>query len=160
MKPKFRADCAMRNLRSLFRPFQTRSLLSHLHPSSSKAKRTDYRDQICGFSCTAAPRSHSPIEDDDSSHHLYEPIEGVERLEGYRRGGYHCMRIGDHIHNRYQVAQKLGHGTYSTIWLARDQTLEGMANMLPSKCASRIPILLNAASWRNFPARNKAQIPA
>jgi len=45
----------------------------------------------------------------------------VEKLEGYRVGGYHSMTIGDHIHNRYQVVQKLGHGTYSTIWLARDQ---------------------------------------
>lgn len=64
--------------------------------------------------------SHSP-KGDDSSHHLYEPIEGVEKLESYRVGGYHSMTIGDHIHNRYQVVQKLGHGTYSTIWLARDQ---------------------------------------
>ncbi|KAJ5153923.1 uncharacterized protein N7500_009362 [Penicillium coprophilum] len=31
------------------------------------------------------------------------------------------MTIGDHIQNRYQVAQILGYGTYSTIWLARDQ---------------------------------------
>ena len=64
--------------------------------------------------------SQSPKED-DSSYHLYEPIEGVEKLESYRAGGYHSMRIGDHIHDRYQVVHKLGHGTYSTIWLARDQ---------------------------------------
>lgn len=68
----------------------------------------------------AALMSHSP-KGDHSSHHLYEPIEGVEKLESYRVGGYHSMTIGDHIHNRYQVVQKLGHGTYSTIWLARDQ---------------------------------------
>jgi serine/threonine protein kinase len=55
------------------------------------------------------------------SRHPYEPIEGVERLEIYCVGGYHPINIGDHIHTRYQVVQKLGHGAYSTIWLVRDQ---------------------------------------
>jgi hypothetical protein len=77
-------------------------------------------NQIRGFFCTAALMPHSP-KDDDYLHHLYEPIEGVEKLESYRVGGYHSMTIGDHIHNRYQVVHKLGHGTYSTIWLVRDQ---------------------------------------
>ncbi|RAH44560.1 protein kinase [Aspergillus brunneoviolaceus CBS 621.78] len=36
---------------------------------------------------------------------LYEPIEDLERMEYYQPGGYH----------------PLGHGTYSTIWLARDE---------------------------------------
>ena len=51
---------------------------------------------------------------------LYEPIEDVERMEYYKAGGYHPVKIGDRFHNRYQVVHKLGHGTYSTIWLARD----------------------------------------
>ncbi|KAL4879936.1 kinase-like domain-containing protein [Aspergillus karnatakaensis] len=37
------------------------------------------------------------------------------------QGGYHPVEIGDHFHHRYRVAHKLGHGTYSTIWLARDE---------------------------------------
>lgn len=52
---------------------------------------------------------------------LYEPIEDVERMEYYRAGGYHPVTIGDRFKNRYQVVHKLGHGTYSTIWLARDE---------------------------------------
>jgi hypothetical protein len=55
--------------------------------------------------------------------HPYIPIEDVEMLERYRPGGYHPVRIGDHLHNRYEVVQKLGYGSYSTIWLARDKTL-------------------------------------
>ena len=51
---------------------------------------------------------------------LYEPIEDVERMEYYKTGGYHPVTIGDRFHNRYRVVHKLGHGTYSTIWLARD----------------------------------------
>lgn len=52
---------------------------------------------------------------------LYEPIEPVERMEYYKDGGYHPVEIGDHFHDRYRVVHKLGHGTYSTIWLARDE---------------------------------------
>ncbi|KAE8166057.1 kinase-like domain-containing protein [Aspergillus tamarii] len=51
----------------------------------------------------------------------YRPIEYVERMEYYEPGGYHPVRIGDYLHNRYRVVHKLGHGTYSTIWLARDE---------------------------------------
>ncbi|KAJ5963344.1 uncharacterized protein N7479_003220 [Penicillium vulpinum] len=102
-----------------FRPFQTRLL--HLRSTSSKSQQTQhYQNQIRGLFCTAALTSHSP-KDDGYSGHLYEPIEGVEKLERYRVGGYPSVTIGDHIHNRYQVVQKLGHGAYSTIWLARDQ---------------------------------------
>ena len=52
---------------------------------------------------------------------MYEPIEDVERMEYYRAGGYHPVTIGDRFHDRYRVVHKLGHGTYSTIWLARDE---------------------------------------
>lgn len=52
---------------------------------------------------------------------LYELIEDVERMEYYEAGGYHPVTIGDRFHNRYRVVHKLGHGTYSTIWLARDE---------------------------------------
>ncbi|KAB8254664.1 kinase-like domain-containing protein [Aspergillus pseudonomiae] len=52
---------------------------------------------------------------------LYEPIEDVERMEYYQAGGYHPVIIGDRFRNRYQIVHKLSHGTYSTIWLARDE---------------------------------------
>lgn len=51
----------------------------------------------------------------------YQPIEGVERLERYRPGGYHPIHIGDVLKGRYRVVHKLGHGAYSTIWLSRDE---------------------------------------
>ncbi|KAJ5288449.1 Srpk [Penicillium antarcticum] len=52
---------------------------------------------------------------------VYEPLEGVERFENYRPGGYHPIQIGDHFHGRYRVVHELGHGSYSTAWLARDE---------------------------------------
>ncbi|KZF19149.1 kinase domain protein [Xylona heveae TC161] len=48
-------------------------------------------------------------------------LENVEELERYRPGGYHPISIGDCLHNRYQIMNKLGFGAYSTIWLARDE---------------------------------------
>ncbi|PWY69952.1 kinase-like protein [Aspergillus eucalypticola CBS 122712] len=41
---------------------------------------------------------------DDTPYFQYQPIEQVERLE-----------------SRYKVIDKLGHGTFSTIWLSRDE---------------------------------------
>jgi len=51
----------------------------------------------------------------------YEYIEDVERLAYYRPGGYHPVTIGDRLGNRYRVIHKLGFGSYSTTWLARDE---------------------------------------
>jgi hypothetical protein len=42
-------------------------------------------------------------------------------MEYYEEGGHHPVEIGDHFHDCYGVVHKLGQGTYSTIWLARDE---------------------------------------
>ncbi|KAH6700105.1 kinase domain-containing protein [Verticillium dahliae] len=47
----------------------------------------------------------------------------VERLEGYRPGGYHPVQLNNRLQERYSIIEKLGHGSYSTIWLARDERL-------------------------------------
>ncbi|GKZ65025.1 hypothetical protein AnigIFM60653_007610 [Aspergillus niger] len=72
----------------------------------------------CAFASTAFKLI--PTGDKCSPNVLYEPLEGVERIEHYRPGGYHPIQIGDHHHGRYQVIHKLGYGSYSTTWLARD----------------------------------------
>ncbi|TQN68767.1 Serine/threonine-protein kinase SRPK [Colletotrichum shisoi] len=50
----------------------------------------------------------------------YEYVEDVEALSDYRPGGYHPIRIEDVLHERYRVIHKLGHGAFSTAWLALD----------------------------------------
>lgn len=45
---------------------------------------------------------------------------GVEGPHLYRPGGYHPVHLGDVHHQRYKAIHKLGYGTYSTVWLARD----------------------------------------
>ncbi|KAK1763008.1 Serine/threonine-protein kinase-like protein [Phialemonium atrogriseum] len=47
--------------------------------------------------------------------------EFVERLHGYRPGGYHPVHLHDRLHDGwYRVIHKLGYGGYSTVWLCRD----------------------------------------
>ncbi|KAG7087532.1 hypothetical protein E1B28_013491 [Marasmius oreades] len=53
---------------------------------------------------------------------LYVPIEHVESCERYCPGVYHPLNIGDILNSRYHIVNKLGFGTYSTVWLARDQS--------------------------------------
>ena len=85
---------------------RTLSLCPYFHRQPSRAFSTASKS-------TALTMSTSRV--------LYEPIESVERMEYYQEGGYHPVEIGDHFHDRYRVVHKLGHGTYSTIWLARDE---------------------------------------
>ena len=44
-----------------------------------------------------------------------------ETCPDYCASNYYPARIGDIIQNRYQIVGKLGYGTTSTVWLARDQ---------------------------------------
>lgn len=53
----------------------------------------------------------------------YEHIDDVERLDYYRPGGYHPIEIGERLRDRYIIVHKLGSGSYSTLWLARDELL-------------------------------------
>lgn len=53
---------------------------------------------------------------------IYYWQEGVENLERYCVGGYHPIQLGDEFsHRRYRVIHKLGYGSFSTVWLAKDQ---------------------------------------
>ena len=53
---------------------------------------------------------------------VYVPEDGVEDLEGYCLGGYHPTHINDEFcGDRYKIINKLGYGSYSTVWLAHDR---------------------------------------
>ncbi|KAJ5353475.1 kinase-like protein [Penicillium brevicompactum] len=75
----------------------------------------------CALTLTASRLTET--NDDISTRLLYEPLEEVERPEYYEPGGYHPVQISDHFHGRYRVVHKLGHGSFSTAWLARDEQL-------------------------------------
>ncbi|KAF2456258.1 protein kinase [Lineolata rhizophorae] len=97
-----------------------RIIIPRFSPAPSRFIRSAPRQ----FFATFSGRMESTTTNDaDSSGYgvEYMPLEGVERLERYRPGGYHPIVIGDHLHGRYRIVHKLGFGTYSTTWLAKDQ---------------------------------------
>lgn len=60
-----------------------------------------------------------------------------EGAEGYRKGGYHPVQLGERFHDgRYTVLQKLGWGHFSTVWLVRDAETGQVAAMKVQKSAS------------------------
>lgn len=58
-----------------------------------------------------------------------KPIEDVEPFYMYDHDGYHPLNIGSPIGDRYRVVDKLGHGSYSTVWLARDKQLQRLVTV-------------------------------
>lgn len=75
----------------------------------------------CGFIPNSRLQSMSFSSTGSAPSFQYELIELVENLDNYQPGGYHPISIDDRLHNRYRVVHKLGHGTFSTVWLALDQ---------------------------------------
>lgn len=55
--------------------------------------------------------------------------DDIEDLERYTKGGYHPVNIDDEIYGRYRIVHKLGFGSYSTVWLARDQQLDRFVSL-------------------------------
>ncbi|KAL8994254.1 MAG: hypothetical protein Q9169_005723 [Polycauliona sp. 2 TL-2023] len=48
--------------------------------------------------------------------------DDVEPLGNYHPGGFHPVNLGDtYCRGRYLIVNKLGFGTYSTVWLAKEQ---------------------------------------
>ena len=61
-----------------------------------------------------------------SAQRMINPLDyniGVpaEDLGNYCPGGYHPILLNDKLHDgRYEIVHKLGFGSFSTVWLARD----------------------------------------
>lgn len=71
-----------------------------------------------GISPPPTPPPRAPKDDEQRFEVITLPCEWVE---DYRPGGYHPVLLGDVFHDgQYKVIRKLGEGSYSTVWLARD----------------------------------------
>jgi serine/threonine-protein kinase SRPK3 len=64
---------------------------------------------------------------------IYSEDEGIE---DYKEGGYHSVHIGEILHGRYVILQKLGWGHFSTVWLSRDTKYNTYVAIKVQKSAS------------------------
>jgi len=58
-----------------------------------------------------------------------------EGADGYRKGGYHPVTVGEVYNGRYQVIAKLGWGHFSTVWLCQDMSYNRFVAMKVQKSA-------------------------
>ena len=83
--------------------------------------------------------STAPVEEDDyyssDDQEDYSDSDN-EGVSGYRKGGYHPVRIGELYNERYLVLKKMGWGHFSTVWLCRDLSTEQAVAMKVQKSAS------------------------
>ncbi|KAH6903322.1 kinase-like domain-containing protein [Coprinopsis sp. MPI-PUGE-AT-0042] len=64
------------------------------------------------------------------SNYPYEQAPGVEHYGNYCPGGYHPTHLGDTFKDgRYTVVNKLGFGSFSTVWLVRDEITDSLASL-------------------------------
>ena len=71
---------------------------------------------------------------------VYQWQEDVENLEAYCSGGYHSIQLGDEFsQGRYRVVHKLGYGSFSTVWLARDSVAKRYVSLkvIAARCSER-----------------------
>lgn len=123
-----RRFAAMRAL--IWVPKSCRKLEPHRISPTQLARSSKHRRRRNIYSSTfflrhmsrSAVESPEQIPDDDDVY--FHVIDGVEEMGRYRPGGYHPVSIGDRLHDRYRVVHKLGYGSYSTAWLARDEQLQ------------------------------------
>lgn len=66
--------------------------------------------------------------DEEIDQFHFDSLDQVEDMRRYRPGGYHPIKLGDMLASstsRYRILHKLGHGSFATVWLARDIRPEG-----------------------------------
>lgn len=61
------------------------------------------------------------LPNSNSQYRFHEVGTPTEWIEEYRPGKFHPIHLGDLLNDaRYKIIRKLGYGSYSTVWLARD----------------------------------------
>lgn len=69
------------------------------------------------------PPSEETSPPSDKSKQRFQEISApTEWIEDYKPRGFHPVHIGDVLcDSRYKILRKLGYGSYSTVWLAKDR---------------------------------------
>jgi serine/threonine protein kinase len=82
-----------------------------------------------------------------------------EGADGYRKGGYHTVTVGEVYNGRYTIIAKLGWGHFSTVWLCKDMQSSRYVAMKVQKSAphyteaayDEIELLAQAAKRQQVP---------
>ncbi|KIW86357.1 hypothetical protein Z517_01753 [Fonsecaea pedrosoi CBS 271.37] len=70
------------------------------------------------------PMPSTTLPKDESEWRFHDTGYPSEWVEMYRSSGFHPINLGDTFKNgQYRVIRKLGYGSFSTVWLARDAVL-------------------------------------
>lgn len=63
---------------------------------------------------------------DSDPEFFFNPPENAEDMSCYKPGGYHPVTLGEILPSspvtgrpRYKILNKLGHGAFATVWLAK-----------------------------------------
>ncbi|KKZ61738.1 hypothetical protein EMCG_03767 [[Emmonsia] crescens] len=111
---------------------------------------------MCNSTASAATGNASCFE--------YRWIDGAENVEKYQPGGYHPVVVGDELTDRYKVIHKLGHGAFSTIWLARDKdrasyvAIKVSTANAPPREAEILHALVNFSDTKGGPGREMVPV--
>lgn len=76
------------------------------------------------MSKSATDSSDGGATSDSEADVCFHAIDEAEPIYRYGPGGYHTVAIGDRLGSHYRILDKLGYGSYSTVWLARDESLQ------------------------------------
>jgi len=75
---------------------------------------------------TSSSDARDDDDDDDVDSRSASSSDEDEGTDGYKRGGYHPVSIGERYNDdRYVVVKKLGWGHFSTCWLVEDARARG-----------------------------------
>jgi hypothetical protein len=112
---------APRSLGSIqFRPkIWTSPLQPFISYRTFRSATLDRRSFIAAMDTSSPPTPPSRALKDDELRFRTITLP-CEWVEDYRPGGYHPVVLGDVFNRQYKVIRKLGEGSYSTVWLARD----------------------------------------
>lgn len=75
------------------------------------------------FKRKSSSRAAQAFRSSEDLKQIYNWHQNLEDLDQYEPGGLHPAQLGDRIsQDRYEIIHKLGYGSYSTVWLAKDHS--------------------------------------
>eukprot|EP00232_Nephroselmis_pyriformis_P024933 CAMPEP_0182871650 /NCGR_PEP_ID=MMETSP0034_2-20130328/11245_1 /TAXON_ID=156128 /ORGANISM="Nephroselmis pyriformis, Strain CCMP717" /LENGTH=281 /DNA_ID=CAMNT_0025004211 /DNA_START=82 /DNA_END=923 /DNA_ORIENTATION=- len=107
----------------------------HARPPTAKPKKRRVRKKNAGGGTNSQKPQEEPFSDGDSDGESTASED--EGSDGYKKGGYHPVNVGEKYNNgRYTVQRKLGWGHFSTVWLCNDATTGTPVALKVQKSAS------------------------